>query len=563
MKKHLFVLLLTISLSCFAQPTIIRVTVPNATDDVFIVGNQQSLGNWNPEKVKLDRKSDFIREISLSLTFPAEFKFTRGTWETEGIIGNFIDNPNLKVTTNTTVLSYTIKGWSDNITSDNYNFPFEILKSYSEVFKQYRTISIALPEKYNKEKKYPVVYILDGSSLFESAFLTSRLLSNEKFEDDGSSYENNTIPEVIIVGIYHNNRGFETQPDLKNSAKASQFLLEGSVQLKDYLFDELVPFINKKYNTSGYNSIIGHSNTGHFVLNLPFQEKNPFRGIVALSVNSESADFNQRITKYLRNTDCNIYIGFGHQDNGFKALAEEIQSKIESKEILNPKIKVGEFPATHTQVPTLAMSSGLKFIFNDFNNLSGFKDALDQPNFSLEDYISDYTAINKSYGIESAMSIGKIITMVEIAIEVKNKEIFRALLTYAENHIDTPLYKNLIVYYAKEIGDYETADLFIAKILASNETFDNDMAFYNWENPFEDYFINKKSNPQEALNFLKVIIHKSAKHRLPLSFYYCKIAIEHNLEKSNTKRYLKYCEQNFVKNKYFDLNDLKLLKRKI
>ncbi|MFY8187806.1 MAG: hypothetical protein ACOVLC_07585 [Flavobacterium sp.] len=48
-------ILILISIVSFGQKlTTIRVSVPNKMDDVFIVGNGESLGNWEPDKVKLN-----------------------------------------------------------------------------------------------------------------------------------------------------------------------------------------------------------------------------------------------------------------------------------------------------------------------------------------------------------------------------------------------------------------------------------------------------------------------------------------------------------------------------
>jgi len=62
-----------------------RVTVPNKADDVFITGNQETLGMWAPEKVKLNRVSEYVRELRVFVYYPLEFKITRGTWESEAI----------------------------------------------------------------------------------------------------------------------------------------------------------------------------------------------------------------------------------------------------------------------------------------------------------------------------------------------------------------------------------------------------------------------------------------------------------------------------------------------
>lgn len=61
----------------------IKVKVPDKNDEIFITGNQENLANWNPNKIKLNKISDFERAITLNLKSIAEFKFTRGSWETE------------------------------------------------------------------------------------------------------------------------------------------------------------------------------------------------------------------------------------------------------------------------------------------------------------------------------------------------------------------------------------------------------------------------------------------------------------------------------------------------
>ena len=65
--------------------TTIRVKVPNREDVVHIAGNQKNLTDWN-SVLKMKKVSEFEREITLDLHFPAQFKFTRGTWLSEGIV---------------------------------------------------------------------------------------------------------------------------------------------------------------------------------------------------------------------------------------------------------------------------------------------------------------------------------------------------------------------------------------------------------------------------------------------------------------------------------------------
>ncbi len=66
----------------------IEVKIPDAADDVYITGNQKVLGDWNPGKIKMNHVSDTIRSIDVDLHYPALLKFTRGSWQTEGFLGN-------------------------------------------------------------------------------------------------------------------------------------------------------------------------------------------------------------------------------------------------------------------------------------------------------------------------------------------------------------------------------------------------------------------------------------------------------------------------------------------
>nr|WP_319400913.1 alpha/beta hydrolase-fold protein [uncultured Carboxylicivirga sp.] len=75
----------------------IKVTVLNKKDKIYITGNQDNLGNWNPKEIAMYKVSDLEREVKLKLKSPAQFKLTRGNWDTEaevtGTYGNITIRP--------------------------------------------------------------------------------------------------------------------------------------------------------------------------------------------------------------------------------------------------------------------------------------------------------------------------------------------------------------------------------------------------------------------------------------------------------------------------------------
>ncbi|WP_326983301.1 DUF4932 domain-containing protein [Chryseobacterium sp. MYb264] len=64
----------------------VMLTVPENSSDVYITGNQSDIGNWDPQKVKLEKTGKTMRQITFK-TFPdLRFKITGGSWQTEAII---------------------------------------------------------------------------------------------------------------------------------------------------------------------------------------------------------------------------------------------------------------------------------------------------------------------------------------------------------------------------------------------------------------------------------------------------------------------------------------------
>jgi len=90
----------------------INLKVKNKSDEVFIVGNQQVLGNWNPKKIKMTKTSNFMRSITLDLYSDAKFKFTKGTWENEGYVKGIINGNDIRlVLGEDKTLDYQIDKW--------------------------------------------------------------------------------------------------------------------------------------------------------------------------------------------------------------------------------------------------------------------------------------------------------------------------------------------------------------------------------------------------------------------------------------------------------------------
>lgn len=75
----------------------ITVKVPDKNNEVYITGNQESLANWNPKKIKLNKTSDYERTIKLKIQNPAQIQLTRGNWESKAYVKGTYEWQNIRI----------------------------------------------------------------------------------------------------------------------------------------------------------------------------------------------------------------------------------------------------------------------------------------------------------------------------------------------------------------------------------------------------------------------------------------------------------------------------------
>ncbi len=122
----------------------------------------------------------------------------------------------------------------------------------SKVLGEDRTLNILLPPSYeNSEKRYPVIYLLDGAT-------------NEDYHHVAGIVEFLTtyqlMPESILVGIANTNRGRDfTHPSRNTEDRKAIPAGGGSARFMDFLGLELQPYIESYYRATRKRMIIGQS----------------------------------------------------------------------------------------------------------------------------------------------------------------------------------------------------------------------------------------------------------------------------------------------------------------
>ena len=97
------------------SPVTFVVSVPDKNDEVYIAGNQKELGSWNASSVKMERKSDLERTLTLKIYLPAQLKFTKGGWSQEANVEGLEKGQNIRTDKiKSKKLTYKINSWFKN-----------------------------------------------------------------------------------------------------------------------------------------------------------------------------------------------------------------------------------------------------------------------------------------------------------------------------------------------------------------------------------------------------------------------------------------------------------------
>ncbi|MEZ0471603.1 alpha/beta hydrolase [Luteimonas salinilitoris] len=137
-------------------------------------------------------------------------------------------------------------------------------------------VYVRLPEGYDPQeaRRYPVVYLLDGDSLFPLLAPTHLLLT---YDED--------LPEAILVGIVYG--GFDpsvNKRDMDFSAPAPDAAAGegGAPAFLQFLARELIPEVEKRYRADASRRVLlGQSRGGTFVLWSALEAPDLFWGRIA------------------------------------------------------------------------------------------------------------------------------------------------------------------------------------------------------------------------------------------------------------------------------------------
>jgi hypothetical protein len=231
---------------------------------------------------------------------------------------------------------------------------------HSNILDENRTYQVYLPESYQQavDRKYPVLYVLDGeSNLLHTVGSVSFLSSKGE------------IPELIVVAITSTVRIRDfTQTDWSSHWVGGG----GAKNFKSFLSKELIQKIEKDFRTNGFRILSGHSASGQFVLYNLTTEPSLFNAYFAIS---PSLDWDNNLPQrsleesFSKTDSLKAFFYFAWSDDSGGALADD-QKLFETLATKSPKgfrwVGKGFPDETHGSITLLAQINALRELYKGY-----------------------------------------------------------------------------------------------------------------------------------------------------------------------------------------------------
>jgi predicted alpha/beta superfamily hydrolase len=233
----------------------------------------------------------------------------------------------------------------------------EAKRIHSVVLKEDRDYRVSLPKSYKwaKDRRYPVLYVLDGQAHFAHTAGSVDYLAAQ-----------GDIPEMIVVAIESTIR----VRDFTQTDWPSRWIGGGGAdKFKQCLATELIPEVEKTYRADGFRVLCGHSAGGQFTLYCLTSSPSLFQAYFALSPSLEWDNYlpQRSLEKSLKAShELNRFLYVARSDDSGQALAE-YDRLVETLKTFAPKgfrWHSQPFPdESHGSIPLIGQIDALRHLY--------------------------------------------------------------------------------------------------------------------------------------------------------------------------------------------------------
>jgi len=244
------------------------------------------------------------------------------------------------------------------------NVPFtigEIHSFRSQILGEKRILNIVLPGQYDKQKAYPVIYLLDGS-VNEDIIHISGLVQffNMMFQ----------MPGFIVVGIANTDRKRDfTFPTSLKDLKEKYPTTGGSAAFITFIENEVQPYINSNFKTTGIRYLVGQSLGGllatEILLKKPWLFSHYFIVSPSLWWNNESLlDESKSLLQNQPDTARYVYVSVGSEGRMMESAAEKLVKTLKKSGKKNLVVDFMPLPKeNHATILHNSMYEAFKILF--------------------------------------------------------------------------------------------------------------------------------------------------------------------------------------------------------
>lgn len=450
--------------------------------------------------------------------------------------------------------SYNLYAQKGHLETLNYEITVDSI--FSNKINDYRTIKIYLPEEYSEDKKYPVIYTLDGDWMFSPLVSQSKVLMD--FD---------VIPESIIVGIFHGH--YEKRNSDLSWNWDNGKLTESSSFFYDFLAKELITHIDNKYSSSGFNALVGHSNSATFSHIILTKENQPFNGFIALSQNLSKS----QLEKYAEFSKIN------HQKNKFYFVASgkfdnhnRLKTGIFLDSLFNTNksnklhVKHSLYNAEHNNIVGKALKDGIEHIFSMYKHYNGenisFIDSLHSKNINLIEFIeANENNIKETYGLQTRIAFNHNDAHF-LSIGSRNEQELIDVLNYQKEKlgVDEWFYFSYAQLFEYK-GYYEESLKYWLKNLDNDYERDRKDIF-SLKRTFELVY-GKMKEPERAINLALEWKKEYPQFSQNINYWIAKITSDKGIHNKKGKKAIKEYIRNYIKPEPIELDKAKELEMKL
>jgi predicted alpha/beta superfamily hydrolase len=327
-----------------------------------------------------------------------------------------------------------------------------------------RQLKIRLPKNYDPSSKikHPVIIVFDGDYLFEPVV---GQVSYQTYFDG--------MPESIVVGVV---QGFERFYD-SYCDESTGLPIDSGARFYEFIREELLPYIDKNYNTSKFRVAIGHDVMGNFINSFLVSDKPLFQAYINLSPDFRGV-MNENVVNRVKYIKDDVFYYLATSDADIASIRSTVVATNEQLKNTDNKAFTYYYDElkgdSHYSMVPGALSKAMGQIFDIYKPL-GEKELNEKVlNYegSLDGYIEKrYSRMESLFGIHKTITLEEFEKVAKVAEERDDLESLEKLGKLANKELpNSSLGTYYLALHAEKTGKNKKAVKLYESALTLEET---------------------------------------------------------------------------------------------